>query len=59
MPNPEKIMEQDILDRLAAIKEKIEFTPEKTVEEIRKEIDIASKQVYSKGARAGAHSTRA
>jgi len=56
---PENIMEDYILDRLSAIEARMEITPEKTVEEIRKEMDTASKPKYSKGAHAGAHNTLA
>jgi hypothetical protein len=57
LPKPENIMEDYILDRLAVIEARLEITPEKTVEEIRKEMDTASKPRYSKGAHAGANNT--
>jgi len=52
-------MEDYNLNRLAAIEARLEITPEKTVEEIRKEMDTASKPRYSKGRHAGAHNTLA
>jgi hypothetical protein len=59
LPKPKKIMEDYILNRLAAIEARLEIIPEKTVGEIRNEMDTASSPRSSKCRHARAHNTLA